>query len=324
MTSQLLESRDQSSVRAGFGRALTERGLELTRGETKTLQVNVGLVCNQACRHCHLDAGPGRTEMMGPEVMSETAAYAQRGGFETVDITGGAPELNPHTPELIERLAGTGARIMFRANLTALAEPGREHYFPLLADCRVAVVASFPSLSSGQTDSQRGAGVFDRSIATLQALNRLGYGQNGSGLTLDLVSNPAGAFLPPGQKAAEERFRRQLRQKWGLEFNNLFTFANVPLGRFRDWLQQSDNYESYMARLVDSFNPCALDGVMCRSQVSVAWDGLLYDCDFNIAAGLPLGGRKTHVADIPGAPTTGLPIAVGDHCYTCTAGAGFT
>lgn len=306
-----------------FLQTLHGRGLALNRGPTTTLQVNLGLKCNQACRHCHLEAGPTRQELMDAATVQEVIAYAGRSGFNAVDITGGAPELNPHLERLIEGVGPLAVRVMLRANLTALDERG-QGLMDFLAQRQVVIVASFPALSPAQTEAQRGVGVFDRSLETLRRLNELGYGQEGSGLELNLVSNPTGAFLPPDQAAQERRFRQDLARRWGLAFSHLYCFANAPLGRFKHWLQGSANYEGYLAKLAQGFNPCALEGVMCRSLVSVSWQGLLYDCDFNLAADLPLGGRPTHVSHMPGPPTEGWPIAVGEHCFTCTAGAGFT
>jgi radical SAM/Cys-rich protein len=185
-------------------------------------------------------------------------------------------------------------------------------------------VASLPSLNQAQTDSQRGSRVFERSIETLQKLNSLGYGKNGNKLQLDLVSNPAGAFLPPSQEQAAKRYRQTLHQKWGITFNNFYCFANVPLGRFRKWLKESGNFEPYLERLAAAFNPCASGGVMCKSLISVSWDGYLYDCDFNLAVGLPMNRRKTHISEMQGIPLPGTSIAFADHCYTCMAGSGFT
>ena len=217
-----------------FAGALARSGVELRRGDTTTLQVNVGFLCNQSCRHCHLSAGPGRTEVMSRETMDAVEAFAKRVGFSVIDITGGAPELVPGIEGFLERLSPLSPRILFRANLTALA--GRTALVELLARLRVVIVASFPSLNASQTDTQRGEGVFEKSIGTLRTLNAAGYGREGSGLELDLVSNPAGAFLPPGQAPTEARFHRELARTWGIAFNHLYTFANMPLGRFRDWL----------------------------------------------------------------------------------------
>ena len=305
-----------------FRQTLARHGLELTRGETTTLQVNVGLICNQVCHHCHLEAGPARREVMKPETVDAVVAFVRRCRVGVIDITGGAPELNPNLGRMIESLAPLAPRIMLRSNLTALSERERDSLVDLCRENRVVFVASLPSLNEAQVESQRGRGVFRKSIAALQRLNSLGYGR--SDLELNLVANPTGAFLPPSQEQTARRFREVLERRWGITFNHLFTFANVPLGRFRHWLERSGNLEGYTASLVARFNPCAVQALMCRTLVSVSWDGYLYDCDFNLARGLPLGGRKIHIADTDHLPAPGTSIAVSDHCYTCTAGAGFT
>ncbi len=305
-----------------FADALARSGVELRRGDTTTLQVNVGFLCNQSCRHCHLSAGPARTEVMSRETMAAVEAYAGRGRFSLIDVTGGAPELVPGIEGFLERLTLLAPRVIFRANLTALAR--RPELVALLARLRVAVVASFPSLSASQTDTQRGAGVFETSIGTLRMLNAAGYGREDAGLELNLVSNPGGAFLPPGQAPTEARFQRELARAWGITFNHLYTFANMPLGRFRAWLVSSGNLEGYLRQLAEGFNPCTVGGLMCRSLVSVSWEGVLFDCDFNQACDLPLGAIRTHVSSAGGAPAPGAAIATGDHCYACTAGSGFT
>jgi len=307
-----------------FNLTLSSHKLKLKRDQTHTLQINVGLLCNQRCQHCHLRAGPDRKENMTHETMLEVVDYARRCQFGVIDITGGAPELNPHICELIELTTTLAPRVMFRSNLSALNTSNRSGLRQVLADNQVVVVASFPSLNSSQTEAQRGKGIFATSIKALQKLNQLGYGQDGSGLELNLVSNPSGAFLPPDQVQTSERFRRMLKQKWGILFNNLYSFANVPLGRYRDWLIQSGNLNSYMEKLASSFNPCAAADVMCRTMVSVSWDGYLYDCDFNLARGLHMGGNKIHVSEMESPPEAGLVVATADHCYACTAGSGFT
>lgn len=317
-------SSDESTGVAPFSLILSRNSLKLNRDKTHTLQVNVGFLCNQVCRHCHLDAGPGRKENMGAGIVNEVISYARRSQFETIDITGGAPELNPNIGKLIEEMTSLAPRIMLRSNLSALNDGKRDHLIELLKSLRVVIVASFPSLNELQTDSQRGDKSFQISIDALKKLNALGYGHNGSGLELNLVSNPTGAFLPPLQVGMEKRFRQVLKKKWGIVFNNLYNFANVPLGRFRQWLEKSGNFHKYMEKLYSSYNPCSVDGVMCRKLVSVSWDGYLYDCDFNLARGLFMGGRKIHVSEMPGPPEPGMHIATSDHCYTCTAGAGFT
>jgi radical SAM/Cys-rich protein len=307
-----------------FGQTLATHGLSLTRVKTTTLQVNVGVLCNQACRHCHLEAGPKSEKLMDWDTMEQVVHLAQRFSFEAIDITGGAPEMNPHLAEMIERLAPLTPRLMLRSNLTALAHEERDSLIDLCKQNQVVIVASFPSLNEAQAESQRGKGVFQESIQVLRKLNSMGYGKPGSGLELNLVSNPTGAFLPSPQEQLEKRFCQVLEQKWGIVFNNLFVFANVPLGRFRHWLERSGNLDKYLQKLATSFNLCAVEGLMCRSLLSVSWDGYIFDCDFNQAADLYLGGKKTHISDLKELPQPGEPIAISYHCYTCTAGSGFT
>jgi radical SAM/Cys-rich protein len=321
--SKKVSSRPQDGI-APFSQTLSRHGLRLNRNTTHTLQVNLGMLCNQTCRHCHLDAGPGHKENMDAETTREVISYAQRGKFETIDITGGAPELNPNIGMLIKEVFSPASRIMLRSNLSALNDGGREYLFELLKAHRVVIVASFPSLNEAQTDSQRGDRIFQITIDALKKLNAMGYGHEGSGLELNLVSNPTGAFLPPKQAQTEKRFRQVLKRKWGIVFNNLFNFANVPLGRFRRWLVETNNLDKYMEKLFSSFNPCSVDGLMCRSLVSVSWDGYFYDCDFNLAREIFLGGYKIHVSEMSGPPMPHSHIATADHCYTCTAGSGFT
>jgi radical SAM/Cys-rich protein len=309
---------------SSFRRTLEDHRLSLVRNHTTILQINTGLLCNQNCRHCHLNAGPDRKERMNQKVIDQVVAYARRCRFETIDITGGAPELNPHLPELIEKISTLAPKIMVRSNLSALHDGTKDHLLELFKRYKVIIVASFPAVNESQTDAQRGKGVFKRSLDALNKLNELGYGGEESDLELDLVSNPTGAFLPPSQDQAEKRFKQLMAGKYGISFNSLFNFANVPIGRFRDWLRKSGNLEGYLKRLADNFNPCAIDNVMCRMLVSVDWGGYLYDCDFNLARGIPLGGQKTHVSEMPGPPEPASRIAVADHCYSCTAGTGFT
>ena len=306
-----------------FKLTIAEHNLELVRNVTHTLQINLGLLCNQKCRHCHLNAGPGRRENMDSKTVEEVVKYAERNDFETIDITGGAPELNPNLSFLIENIAPFASRIMLRSNLSVMKDKLGD-LVDLLKSHRVVIVASFPSINITQTDSQRGEGIFKESIEVLKKLNGIGYGSSDEGLELHLVSNPTGAYLPPTQEQAEKRFHQVLENKWGVVFNNLYGFANVPLGRFRQWLIKSGNFDKYMAKLSDRFNSCAVEGLMCRSQVSVSWDGYLYDCDFNLARGLSMNGQKIHVSEMEGPPKPGSQIVTADHCYTCTAGTGFT
>ena len=307
-----------------FGHNLARRGLTLERTACTTLQINVGLLCNQTCKHCHLDAGPARQEVMAEKTVNEVIELASRFQFETIDITGGAPEMNPHIQTLISKLAPFSKKLILRSNLTAIAEDKQDDLLKLCQTNKVAIVASFPSLNEDQAESQRGKGTFTKSLATFSRLNELGYGQDSSGLELNLVSNPTGAFLPSSQKQTEKRFRQVLDQRWGLTFNNLYAFANIPLGRFRTWLERTGNLNDYLLKLASSFNPCAIEGLMCRSLISVSWNGYLFDCDFNQALDLHMAGRKTHITELEKIPGPGDTISVSEHCYTCTAGSGFT
>ncbi|HEY7586861.1 MAG TPA: arsenosugar biosynthesis radical SAM (seleno)protein ArsS [Candidatus Deferrimicrobiaceae bacterium] len=307
-----------------FAAALERHGLSLVRSGTDVLQINTGLLCNMRCRHCHLEAGPGRKEFMSRATMEAVIAFAGRHPFKAMDITGGAPEMVPDLPFLIERLTPLAPRIMLRTNLAALSAPASEDLLALCIARRIVLIASFPSTNASQTDAQRGAGTTEAGISMLKKLNEAGYGVEGTGLELNLVSNPVGAFLPAAQAQAERKFRQDLARKWGITFNNLHTFGNVPLGRFRTWLVESGNYKRYMKTLAEGFNPCTVKGLMCRTQLSVSWDGTLYDCDFNLAAGRFFAGRRVHVTQADAMPAPGSPIAVGDYCYACTAGSGFT
>lgn len=313
-----------STTIPSFEQTLAHHGLVLTRGHTTTLQLNAGLACDLSCRHCHLEAGPRRREMMALDTVEAVIACANRIRFDVVDITGGAPELLMHLPMLVGELAPLTRKLIVRTNLSALARPEYEHLPILYRSHRVALVASLPATNASQTESQRGAGTWDRSIAVLMRLNEMGYGVPESGLELDLVANPSGAFLPAGQSQTERKFRLDLKRKYGITFSNLFTFANVPLGRFRSWLESSGNLDAYLEKLRAGFNPCTIDGLMCRSQITVDWEGYLYDCDFNLAAGLIHGEQRMHISEMIEPPPFGTPIPVGDHCYACTAGSGFT
>ncbi|MBS1245156.1 MAG: radical protein [Deltaproteobacteria bacterium] len=307
-----------------FEAALERRGLSLVRGEITTLQVNTGYLCNLRCRHCHLEAGPDREEIMSRKTMGEIVAFARRFPVQVIDITGGAPELVPGLSFLIEGLAPLAPRLMLRTNLSTVDGDAREPLLRLCAAHRVVLVGSLPSTNPSQADAQRGAGATEAAIAVLKKLNAAGYGVEGTGLELDLVSNPVGAFLPVPQGSAERKFRADLLRKWGIAFNHLYTFANVPLGRFRTWLLRTGNHERYLKTLTDGFNPAAVERLMCRTLLSVSWDGFLYDCDFNLAAGRPLADRRVHVSDLRELPPPGTPIAIGEYCYACTAGSGFT
>jgi len=288
-----------------------------------TLQVNVGRVCNMSCKHCHMDAGPERTESMSRETMSLCLAVLRDADIATLDITGGAPELNPYLPWLIEEAVKLERQVMVRTNLTVLDLDDYAHLAEFYASRQVELIASLPYYREKNTDRQRGAGVFNTSIRVLKRLNRLGYGLEQGQMRLNLVYNPSGAFLPPAQYALEADFRRELRRRYGITFSQLFTITNVPAGRFLGFLLDSGNLAKYLERLSDAFNLAAVARVMCRSQISAGWDGRLYDCDFNQALGLTCApGVPGHIRDFDLASLQRRPITLGNHCYACTAGFG--
>jgi len=307
-----------------FLQTLEQHQLALHRGPTEILQVNMGLLCNQACKHCHLVAGPDRKEIMDMKTVRQVIDFQKLCAFKVIDITGGAPEMNPNLVYLVENISGITDTVMLRSNLSALYDLKDDRLLSALKKNRVTIVSSFPSLNLNQTDSQRGKGIFDRSIQMLTLLNQHGYGQKDTGLTLNLVSNPTGAYLPSSQEATEKRYRDILYKKWGIVFNNTFSFANMPLGRFKEWLKRSGNYDDYMMELHKNFNPCSVPGLMCRNQISVSWNGFLFDCDFNLAAALFKGTEKTHISQVKTCSFENDKIAVDNHCYACTAGSGFT
>jgi radical SAM/Cys-rich protein len=303
-----------------FDEALTASGtgpLETTT--PSVLQMNLGKRCNQACHHCHVDAGPDRTEIMTDAVVEACLSLLERSTIATLDITGGAPELHPRFREIVGRARALDRHVMDRCNLTITTLPNYADLPEFLATHRVEVVASLPSYAAAQTDRQRGDGVFEQSLRALRAFNALGYGRGGSGLVLNLVTNPVGAFLPAAQSALERDWRRELKRRYDIEFNHLFTITNMPISRYLEWLEQSGNLDSYLAKLVMAFNPATVDGLMCRYTLSVGWDGRLYDCDFNQMLDLPLSTTILD-ADLDVAKTR--RILVGPHCFGCTAGAG--
>ena len=286
-------------------------------------QINVGKLCNQTCRHCHVDAGPDRQEIMSRDTAELCMTMLARTDIPTVDITGGAPELNPNFRWLVEQAVQLNRHVMDRCNLSVLLLPSQADLAEFLARHRVEVIASLPSFRAAQTDAQRGDGVFGKSIEALRLLNRLGYGREGSGLLLNLVHNPVGAFLPPKQEAIEAQFRRELQRQHGIVFNHLYTITNMPISRFLEFLIESGNYDGYMERLANAFNPAAAAGVMCRYTLSVGWDGTLYDCDFNQMLDLPVDhGAPRHIRDFDPARLHTRRIVTGNHCYGCTAGSG--
>jgi len=289
----------------------------------ETLQVNVGKFCNQTCRHCHVDAGPTRTEMMSRETAELVLEVLRRHDIPKVDITGGAPELNPNFEYLVCQARALNRHVMDRCNLTVFYVEGKGYLPEFLRDQQVEVIASLPCYLEKNVDFQRGQGVFEKSIEALQWLNRLGYGQPGEGLELNLVYNPLGPSLPPQQKPLEDAYRQQLRERFGIVFNKLYTITNMPISRFLTDLVRHGNYERYMELLVQHFNPATIEGVMCRTLVSVGWDGTLYDCDFNQMVDMPLNhGAPRHIRNFDLFLLSRREIRTGSHCFGCTAGSG--
>jgi radical SAM/Cys-rich protein len=309
---------------APFEAKMAAAGLDPLRATGITVfQINVGKLCNQTCGHCHVDAGPDRTEVMTRETAELCMRALAQTEIPTVDITGGAPELNPNFRWLVERSKALGRHVIDRCNLTVLLVQGQADLAEFLARHQVEVIASLPYYRAAQTDAQRGLGVFDKSIAALRKLNALGYGRPESELRLNLVYNPVGAFLPPKQQAIEAQFKRELERQHGVVFNQLYTITNMPISRFLEFLLATGNYEGYMARLANAFNPAAAAAVMCRYTLSVGWDGTLYDCDFNQMLDLPIAhGAPRHIRDFHAAQLHQRHILTGNHCYGCTAGAG--
>jgi radical SAM/Cys-rich protein len=315
---------DRSTVSPPFDLPLAQAGLFPLRATGITVfQINVGKLCNQTCRHCHVDAGPDRTESMSRETAEQCINALVKTNIPTVDITGGAPELNPNFRWLVEQAHALGRHVMDRCNLSVLLLPSQADLAEFLASHHVEIIASLPSYRASQTDAQRGDGVFEKSMEALRLLNQLGYGQPDSGLVLNLVYNPVGAFLPPKQEAIEAQFKKELHTRHGVEFNRLYTITNMPISRFLEFLIKSGNYDQYMTRLANAFNPAAAAGVMCRSTLSVGWDGRLYDCDFNQMLELPVDhGAPSHIRDFDPAQLHHRQIVTRNHCYGCTAGSG--
>ena len=287
-------------------------------------QVNVGKMCNQVCKHCHVDAGPDRKEIMTTETMELCLKIlSENPGFTTVDLTGGAPELNPHFRWFVEEIRKLGKHVIVRCNLTIILANKRFNDLPeFFKKHNIEVVSSLPSYTKDRTDRQRGDGVFEDSIKALQMLNSVGYGLDGTGLKLNLVYNPAGAFLPPAQKSLEQEYKIALQQDFGISFNSLFAITNMPINRYLDYLLVSGNYESYMQKLVSAFNPEAAKSVMCRNTLSVSWDGYLFDCDFNQMLDLKVDCNSRHLSTFNMEELNQRDIVVNQHCYGCTAGAG--
>lgn len=307
-----------------FEAAVSDAGLPPLRPTgIDVMQINVGKLCNQTCRHCHVDAGPDRREVMTRETMELCLDALERSSIPVVDVTGGAPELNPHFRFLVESVRALDRHVMDRCNLTILETPSHRDLPAFFAKHGVEVVCSLPHYRQLGTDRQRGRGVYDKSISALKRLNAVGYGQGDPGRRLVLVTNPVGAFLPAGQASLEREWKRELERLHGIGFDTLYTITNMPISRYLEWLLESDNLEAYMRRLVAAFNPAAAAGVMCRNTLSVGWDGRLYDCDFNqmLEMGLELDAPQ-HIRDFDQAKLEARRVRIDRHCFGCTAGAG--
>jgi radical SAM/Cys-rich protein len=288
------------------------------------LQINVGYMCNQVCEHCHVDAGPDRKEIMTRETMMQCLEVIKNSGAHTLDLTGGAPEMNPDFRWFVEEASKVGIKdFIVRSNLTIIRANKKYYDLPeFFKKHNVHVVSSMPHWTKGKTDKQRGDGVFDKSIKALQDLNVIGYGMPDSSLRLDLVYNPSGAFLPGDQASMEKDFKKALMDDFGIQFHNLFAITNLPIARFLDYLIASENYEDYMYSLVEAYNPSAVKNVMCTNTLSISWDGYLYDCDFNQMLELPVNSKSRHISDFNEELLEGRNIVISQHCYGCTAGAG--
>lgn len=288
------------------------------------LQINVGYMCNQVCAHCHVDAGPDRKEIMTVETMQQILEVLKTTKVTTLDLTGGAPEMNPNFRWFVEEASKIGVKdFIVRSNLTIILANKKYHDLPdFFAKHNIHVISSLPYYKKEKTDKQRGNGVFDKSIQALQMLNKVGYGKENSNLKLDLVYNPSGAFLPTDQMALQHDFKKALKEDFDIDFNSLFAITNLPISRFLDYLINSHNYEDYMYALVEAYNPKAVENVMCRNTISVSWDGYLYDCDFNQMLGLKVASAEKHISQFNEEKLNNRNIIISQHCYGCTAGAG--
>lgn len=296
----------------------------LKPNQIEIFQINIGKMCNQTCGHCHVDAGPDRKEIMTRETMQQCLdALQSNEQFKIIDLTGGAPEMNPDFRWFVDEIKSLNCHVIVRCNLTIILANKKYHDLPqFYKQHHIEIVASLPFYTKSRTDRQRGNGVFEDSIKALQMLNEVGYGKEGSGLVLNLVYNPAGAFLPPSQASLEAEYKKTLIKEYGIVFNNLFAITNLPISRFLDYLLTSGNYESYIEKLVNAYNPVAAANVMCRNTISIGWDGYLYDCDFNQMLELKVDCRSKHIREFNIGALHNREIIVGQHCYGCTAGAG--
>ncbi len=307
-----------------FSDSMQDAGLfPLTTTQLDVFQVNVGKMCNQVCEHCHVDAGPDRKEIMTRKTMQLCLDTIDKTNCHTVDITGGAPEMNPDFRWFVEELSAKGKKIIVRCNLTIIVANKKYNDLPeFFKKHKVEIASSLPYFNSAKTDAQRGDGVFEKSIQALKMLNAVGYGMEGTGLILNLVYNPSGAFLPPDQMGLQNQFKKKLREGYEIEFNELFAITNLPISRYLSYLVASKNYNKYMEKLVNAFNPVAAAGVMCRNTISVGWDGFLYDCDFNQMLELKVATKGQHLMDFDLEALNHRQIILNEHCYGCTAGAG--
>ncbi|UOB18752.1 arsenosugar biosynthesis radical SAM (seleno)protein ArsS [Abyssalbus ytuae] len=310
---------------ATFENKLKENGLfPLTAKKTEILQINVGYMCNQVCAHCHVDAGPDRKEIMTKDTMLQCLEVIKRTGAHTLDLTGGAPEMNPNFRWFVEEASKAGIKdFIVRSNLTIIVANKKYNDLPeFFKKHNIHVVSSLPFYKREKTDRQRGKGVFNKSVEALKMLNNVGYGMEGTNLKLDLVYNPAGAFLPANQKTLETDYKKTLKEDFNIHFNNLFAITNLPVSRFLDYLIASDNYEEYMYTLVEAFNPASVANIMCANTISVSWDGWLYDCDFNQMLNLKVASPVQHISQYNEETLQHRKIVISQHCYGCTAGAG--
>ncbi len=295
----------------------------LTVTDVDIFQINVGKMCNQVCKHCHVDAGPDRKEIMTRETMQQCLDAIDKTNCSTVDLTGGAPEMNPEFRWFVEQLSSKGKKIIVRCNLTIIVANKKYNDLPeFFKKHKIEVVSSLPYFTSAKTDAQRGDGVFDQSIRALKMLNAVGYGIEGSGLTLDLVYNPSGAFLPPEQSALQADFKKKLKDRFDIDFNSLYAITNLPISRYLEYLVASDNYNDYMEKLVNAYNPLAAANVMCRNTISIGWDGYIFDCDFNQMLDLKVAAKGQHLSEFNLEALRNRKVIVNQHCYGCTAGAG--
>jgi radical SAM/Cys-rich protein len=308
-----------------FQQKLEQSGLyPLKPTQVEIFQLNIGKMCNQTCKHCHVDAGPDRKEIMTIDTMEQCIdILGKNPQLKTVDITGGAPEMNPNFKWFVNKVSKLQRHIIVRCNLTIILANKKYHELPeFYRQYKIEVISSLPFYTQDRTDRQRGNGVFEDSIRVLQMLNNVGYGRNGTELVLNLVYNPAGAFLPPSQQALEKEYKQALKRKFGIEFNNLYTITNMPISRYLDYLLTSGNYENYMEKLVNAYNPEAAANVMCRNTISISWDGYIYDCDFNQMLELKVSCKSKHIAYFNINDLNNREIIIGQHCYGCAAGSG--